>query len=80
MSIKFKRKHQWTIKNIGREERKHINIIENPREEKSSEREIQKGRLVAYKHGDIPTKGSILLPMIDYNRYTMRRRHIGRGS
>jgi hypothetical protein len=44
------------------------------------EREIQKGILVAYKHGDVPTRGYILLSMIDYIRYNIRRRHIDRGS
>jgi hypothetical protein len=56
MSVKLKRKHQWTINNTGRKERKHIHVsyidlhpTEKSREEKSSEREIQKGRLVAYR-------------------------------
>jgi hypothetical protein len=34
------------------------------REVKSSEREIQKGRSVAYRQGDIPTGGAIIFPMI----------------
>jgi hypothetical protein len=32
-----------------------LHLIEKSREEKSSKREIQKGILVAYRQGDIPT-------------------------
>jgi hypothetical protein len=39
-------------------------LQEKSREEKSSEKEIQKGRLSIQTGGDIPTGGVILFPMM----------------
>jgi hypothetical protein len=80
MSVKFKRKHQWTINNTGRKERKHIHLTENSREEKSSEREIQKGILVAYRQGDIPTGGAIFSHEVQYQEETYRKGELTFGQ
>jgi hypothetical protein len=58
-----------------------IHILQkSQRKNKSSEREIQKGILVAYIHGYIPVGRDIILPMISYKKYNIKRRHIDRGS
>jgi len=75
MSVKFKRKHQWTINNIGRKERKHIHLTKHSRETKASKREIQKGILVSYRQEGIPM-GEVIL----YSRYSICMRHIDKGS
>jgi hypothetical protein len=66
MSVNYMRKHQWTINNTGREERKHFTGSSTScREGKSSERENPERKISSMQtKGDIPTGGAIIFPMI----------------
>jgi hypothetical protein len=64
MSVDYTRKHQWKITPKGSRYRKtYIDLHRNMQRSHQRER-FQKGILVAYRQGDTPTGGAILLTRI----------------